>query len=219
MVQLNKGFRKIVTDRWEFANKFFKRGEKQLLCEIHRRKTGQPHQQTQQTTTSQLHFNIGPNPTYFPSLSPSRISLSPPDSVDDDRGSISPPSKSSASCADTVTALSEDNERLRQSNSVLVSELAHMRKLYNDIIYFVQNHAKPVPASSNYLAKPPISFEEAAGRGMNLEDQSSKTKLFGVPLHSKKRLHPGECVDTKYKACLVLGKDDLGLNLKPPRSC
>lgn len=31
-----------------------------------------------------------------------------------------------------------------------MSELAHMRKLYNDIIYFVQNHVKPVAPSNSY---------------------------------------------------------------------
>ncbi|KAL8532391.1 hypothetical protein ACS0TY_008837 [Phlomoides rotata] len=33
---------------------------------------------------------------------------------------------------------------------MLMSELAHMRKLYNDIIYFVQNHVKPVTPSNLY---------------------------------------------------------------------
>nr|DAD41263.1 TPA_asm: hypothetical protein HUJ06_015586 [Nelumbo nucifera] len=50
----------------------------------------------------------------------------------------------------SVSALSEDNERLRRSNSMLMSELAHMKKLYNDIIYFVQNHVRPVAPSNSY---------------------------------------------------------------------
>ncbi|KAK8955619.1 putative heat stress transcription factor B-4a [Platanthera guangdongensis] len=45
-------------------------------------------------------------------------------------------------------ALLEENERLRRGNEALISELAHMRRLYNDIIYFVQNHVLPVVPSS-----------------------------------------------------------------------
>ncbi|KAK8958703.1 Heat stress transcription factor B-4c [Platanthera guangdongensis] len=45
-------------------------------------------------------------------------------------------------------ALLEENERLRRGNEALISELAHMRRLYNDIIYFVQNHVRPVVPSS-----------------------------------------------------------------------
>ncbi|KAI3840793.1 hypothetical protein MKX03_015580 [Papaver bracteatum] len=60
---------------------------------------------------------------------------------------------SSPQVINSVSTLSEENERLRQSNSMLMSELTHMKKLYNDIIYFVQNHVRsvppPLPPSSN----------------------------------------------------------------------
>ncbi|KAF5474156.1 hypothetical protein F2P56_006082 [Juglans regia] len=120
--QLNTyGFRKIVTNRWEFCNDMFRKGEKELLCEIRRRKAWANKQQAAAPV-----LTAAPNQSSAATGQDHRF--------DEDQRS------SSTSSSSGFGTLVDENKRLKKANVDLNSELISMKKKCKELLDLVAKY-------------------------------------------------------------------------------
>ncbi|QCD97406.1 heat shock transcription factor 1 [Vigna unguiculata] len=111
--QLNTyGFRKVATSRWEFLNEKFKKGEREELCEIRRRKAWSNNKQQ---------GNVGNQVTGQ-------------DSDEDQRSS-----STSSYCG--YSNLVDENKRLKKENGVLNCELRSMKRKCKELLDLVAKYS------------------------------------------------------------------------------
>ncbi|RWW75333.1 hypothetical protein BHE74_00016650, partial [Ensete ventricosum] len=199
-----QGFRKVVPDRWEFANDNFRQGEQRLLCKIRRRKAAL--QQVPSAGKASADRNNRPPPSPLSNSGEAHSSSS---------ASLPPPSEH-------LLELTHENEKLRTDNQILSTELAQAKRHYWELLASLSNFVDVSQPNLGVLVQEKSALsagngseteakkKEAEEEKMDEENEEEGLKLFGVLLKGlrgegsdkSRRLKRGRC-DESADGCSV----------------